>query len=820
MDDPFAGLFGSSSSQSSQSQNDATPQHDFFFNSSPIQPQGNQSNQMIPTNDFDPNHFQQQSNTTSDNDLSIFSSGSGSFTSVNSTNNVESNQTENNQTRSNNNVDDMFSIFSSSSSSQSQNQQSFDPFGEFMNSNEKQQLQTTKTSSTPPTKTEIPQSNTSNNETSQMSRKSESNTNTEKNESLDAGLSNEYHDEESETDLGEAENEDIFEQTYDAAKALELKLKEKKIFHQVENEIQHLLHVLQLLETQVQERDEDSRQLLTAFQNVKERGPAPQPPPMEPGRITEIDVGFDLSAFGTQPQPQPQTHQQRQMDEYQFHGMDNSHSHYTEDDIRRIVKMQRLWRKTKGQLISRKLPDIVLFYKSHPDEDAKQRILWHKTIRELIKTEQIYQRKLYLLIHCFMVPLDKKIKLAQQKQANTASSTAMLPSGLSNFSNSIMNSANECKIATPHQFKQIFMNIQDIYAANEIFLKKLQLLYENWPQRQMPISALFAQGIIPHFQLYVEYMKSYQTHLKIIAQLHKHNRHFVNWIRIVQRNHFSELTSKQGNNVILKTIPDLSIAPIHQCFHYFHILEKLISYGPSRPDLEQLRTVQLQFKNFIHQTNDLRKINENMKNIFLKQNKIIGNDVPDLMEPHRFFVRDGAILTLTDRIHRRFLFVFNDLLIVTKKTWKPGSDDQVFESSIPLRDAVVTDDMEVPFSFRICYEKAQKFMSFVCHSDEEKARWMRDITNALADSVSHLQPTQFDKNREKTSMVQRTLSKQGYLSKMEGGFIKTWKTRWIQIASSVLFSFASESDTVPLRSYHLKVCCVFYFFSLLIKFLI
>jgi len=377
----------------------------------------------------------------------------------------------------------------------------------------------------------------------------------------------------------------------------------------------------------------------------------------------------------------------------------------------------------------------------------------------------------------------------------TTNSTSILPSGL----NTLMNSVNECKIATPKQFGEIFMNAKLLFVFHESFLKNLRQAYYCWPRKPLILSQLF-QLLIPYMQAYVTYFSNYQTHLNTIMQLQKYNRHFVNWVHSVQRNHF-ELNSKNG----ALHIPDLSIAPIQRIFRYESIVEALIACGsPNRSDLEPLKQFLTQLKKLTDHVQSFKTVNENMKSVFNAQMCIIGNDVPVLMDPHRFFIRDGDILILTDRIHRRHLYIFSDVLILTKKSWKPGSEEQVFQKLIPLEDAVVVDDMEVPFSFRIRYEKGRSFMSFVCNSDEEKALWMRDITNASAGSVKHLKPSQPDQLRKETVQPNRTLSKQGYLSKMEGGFIKTWKTRWIQIASGILHSYASESDSVPLRSYHLR----------------
>ena len=207
-----------------------------------------------------------------------------------------------------------------------------------------------------------------------------------------------------------------------------------------------------------------------------------------------------------------------------------------------------------------------------------------------------------------------------------------------------------------------------------------------------------------------------------------------------------------------------------------------------------MESVLQELKRFSQLGKEAQKRAEALRMVFKVQWAIRGAETIRLLRPHRSFVREGPILTLTDRIHRRHAFLLNDALLLTKKAWRPGSQEKVLDQFLPLHGALLTDDVEVPFSFRLRYEGGKKFMCLVAASDEEKATWMRDITNACAHTVTHLQPSDVDQTRQELAQPDRTISIQGYLSKMEGGFLEMWKTRWIRISAGIIYSFASEES--------------------------
>ena len=570
-----------------------------------------------------------------------------------------------------------------------------------------------------------------------------------------------------EDDEGE---EDLFEQAFDLTHSLEEILKNNDVFELCSKEMNQLRSVLQQIESQVQEREEDSKKLLEAFKSAKSKPTAPLPTDATKNRIQDSNI--------------------KKLQEIENRKFSN-------EEINHIVKMQRLWRSRRGSLNTGKFSDVVLYIKSHPTDDAKRHSEWHKTLRKIIHTEQNYVRKLYLLIHCYLNPLEEKLQKAEVAQKRSQEGASKFTSGIVNLGNNLTTSG-ECREVTQNQFEQIFMNIKVIFSFNQVLLKNLKQCYYFWPKKSISLSTIF-QKMVPYFKVYCNYITQYQNHLKTLIELKKTNKSFNSWLQNVKR---ANLELKQKR---IHDITDLSISPVNRIPEYVDLLTQFLMFSPSQdPDRVPLNSIIDELNKLTQYVSESSKINKNLRVIFKIQNLIGGNNVPNLLESNRAFIKDGAILILTDRIHRRHLFLFNDLIILTKKNWKLGlNDEQAFDLLIPLCDAVVKDDIEVPYSFRICYSR-NEFMTFVAESDEEKAKWMRDIINACANSVSHLDPSQVDNSRSETSKPQKLLSKQGYLSKMEGGFIKTWKTRWIQIAAGILYSFESDKSSVPLRSYNLK----------------
>lgn len=539
--------------------------------------------------------------------------------------------------------------------------------------------------------------------------------------------------------MDDCEEEDLFEQAFVISEALKQKLKDLEVLDKVSGDLDQLASILGSLETKMRERDEDSKRLFRSFRSTKETATK-----------TEENLKKEQETIS--------------LDEY------------TESDIEKIKRMQNLWRKTRGSPKG-SLYDVVLYYRSHPDKDAKNRIQRHKVTQEIIKSEKSYVKQLSLFINRYMIPLDEQLREAKK-------------------------SGVECKIATKEQRNDIFMNVTAIAGFNEELLKNLIEAYHNWPKKPLEISKLFHK-MLPYFKAYSLYIIGYQKHLTTLLELKKNNPFFVDWLKEIQ-NSDKEL-NPNGD------ITDLSITPIQRIPRYVLLLKELLNCTPEDdPDRENLIATIAETKELADYINESKRINENLQVAFKIQELIAGADVPNLLEPHRYFLHEGPILTLTDRIRRRHLYIFNDLLILTRKSWKFGSDEQVFDTYIPLKGASIRDDIEVPYSFRICYGNS-KFMCFVCEDDIDKSTWMRDISNALADTVSqqasHNSDTDEDipLSEDFPMAPNKQVSKQGYLSKMEGGFYKTWKQKWIQVSAGILYSFDAHTDTVPATSYHLHV---------------
>jgi hypothetical protein len=91
------------------------------------------------------------------------------------------------------------------------------------------------------------------------------------------------------------------------------------------------------------------------------------------------------------------------------------------------------------------------------------------------------------------------------------------------------------------------------------------------------------------------------------------------------------------------------------------LLQDLIANTPvDNVDYTNLVNAVVQVKKLAEDINDSLATSQNLQKVYRIQDQLTGDRVPNLLSPHRRLVRNGSVMLLTDRVHDRELYLFND----------------------------------------------------------------------------------------------------------------------------------------------------------------
>jgi len=104
-----------------------------------------------------------------------------------------------------------------------------------------------------------------------------------------------------------------------------------------------------------------------------------------------------------------------------------------------------------------------------------------------------------------------------------------------------------------------------------------------------------------------------------------------------------------------------------------------------------------------------------------------------IAEPHRRFLREGNLIVERDSKKQHYVFLFNDLLVLTTSGKKPNT--YVFVDHLDLRLVTKVDDSLPDNGFILLHETKTKMRlrGFYAASEEERVSWVIDVKSALHD---------------------------------------------------------------------------------------
>jgi len=269
-------------------------------------------------------------------------------------------------------------------------------------------------------------------------------------------------------------------------------------------------------------------------------------------------------------------------------------------------------------------------------------------------------------------------------------------------------------IANRDQIRAIFSEIEIVLAYNTMLFGELTKRAQNL-NTETCVGDIFAK-MSDFLKVYTQYVNNYNTALVTLNQLKK-NEKFA---------HFLQNALKEPKCLGLDLTAFL-ILPIQRITRYGLLLEDLFRNTPkTHPDFTRLAESLWKMKSVANYVNEKKREAETIHEVLMVQDKL-GGKMDNLAQPHRRYLREGF---LTDLVTKRklYYFLFNDLLVGTKKTQKPFTSSCSFKfmHKIPIDEstAVMMGTYVKQPCFEVTTPSSNEHMMF---SAEDMDGWVTDI---------------------------------------------------------------------------------------------
>ncbi|XP_033647680.1 IQ motif and SEC7 domain-containing protein 1-like isoform X4 [Asterias rubens] len=154
---------------------------------------------------------------------------------------------------------------------------------------------------------------------------------------------------------------------------------------------------------------------------------------------------------------------------------------------------------------------------------------------------------------------------------------------------------------------------------------------------------------------------------------------------------------------------------------------------------------------------------EDHTSIVFKLEQNISGNRPILAESHRRLVRDCSLSevydpTKKDKKHQRHVFLFNDMLMITKIYKKKTGSIYGFKKAFPLHAACVLDfsSQHYPHGIRLVAAMNNRtLITFCANSQEEKARFVSDLRETVQE-VNEMEDIRIGAELERQKIVRKS----------------------------------------------------------------
>ncbi|KAL7714538.1 Rho/RAC guanine nucleotide exchange factor [Entamoeba marina] len=259
----------------------------------------------------------------------------------------------------------------------------------------------------------------------------------------------------------------------------------------------------------------------------------------------------------------------------------------------------------------------------------------------------------------------------------------------------------------------VFKGFEDVNRMNQKLLEDLNSLRNNEGGKSLDTHLGEALcNFVPFLSVYKLYVGNTELQQEVLVKLET-NKGFVKTCE--------EMQSKINIGHALNLRAYL-ITPVQRLPRYKLLLEDLIrNTEEDHCDYERLKTALEKVKSINIIVN--KSVDEQSRQTKLVEisRKIKGYD--QLIQPTRYYIYDGELTKITKKgKSTRHLFLFNDLIIYTKK-----APEMTVKFVTQIENVMATDDTDISFNIL----SPSKSFTMLCKNEEDKREWISQIVDAI-----------------------------------------------------------------------------------------
>lgn len=286
----------------------------------------------------------------------------------------------------------------------------------------------------------------------------------------------------------------------------------------------------------------------------------------------------------------------------------------------------------------------------------------------------------------------------------------------------------------------LFSLLAPVYKLHCALLHELEQQLAAWDGKAIPVHTSKAQGVGSIMLDYLHLLELDERYLEKLPRILERLYTGPQWERLCR-----EFECQRDCYLPLS---QFLLRPIHRVFHYRTTLERLHGcYALGHADMSATQDVLQQLKSFTTCHEEaLHRLENHVKMTELERD-LFGLD--NLVQPGREFVREGCLQKLSRKgYQQRMFFLFSDVLIYASRSSssspgfpaRPPAQQQQFKvhGQLPLQGLMVEEtEPKAEAAFRFTIYAANRALMVAAGSEEERQRWMRDLSNCIETARDH-----------------------------------------------------------------------------------
>nr|XP_018899800.1 PREDICTED: FERM, RhoGEF and pleckstrin domain-containing protein 2 isoform X1 [Bemisia tabaci] len=272
---------------------------------------------------------------------------------------------------------------------------------------------------------------------------------------------------------------------------------------------------------------------------------------------------------------------------------------------------------------------------------------------------------------------------------------------------------------------QLMSVLERIQSQQTTFIKDLEMKTQLWDDCTQ---YSLADILIKHFdnlQVFDEYI---DQHLSFLENLDDAFHSIPKFEQIYK--------DFETQKVCYLPLTAFVLKPLQRLIHYYQLIEKLLWYYKSirHPDFEDCLLLRQTLCQITEKLPYVLRQSENFVELCELERDMIG--VERLRQSDRIFIRHGSLLkySLRKSFQPRMFFLFSDVLLYTARVGHMFK----LHGQLPLKNLIIEERDDTPSQYSFLIYGANRALTVAANSQEEKDKWLEDLSEAI----------QASKNRE------------------------------------------------------------------------